>query len=160
MHCSILSVRIVGMDYGACTHVLQAHDGPEVVASDALETYACALGTGESCCTSRLTRLFFMLEVHSLQGTAGHVAARSPPRGETGPELQDTWRFGALPAGPVAARQVPEPTYAERRVLEPLNTWQSQSTSWLGGWIQRGGAWLRAPLFYLDLKFILRVLDL
>jgi hypothetical protein len=76
-----------------------------------------------------------MLEVHSLQGTVGHVTARSPPRGEAGPESRDTWRFGALPAGSVAGRRVPEPTYAERRVLEPLNTWQSRSTSWLGGWI-------------------------
>jgi hypothetical protein len=54
--------------------------------SNALETCARALGTGEPYCTGRPARLFFMLEAHDPQGTARRVAAQRPPCREAGSE--------------------------------------------------------------------------
>jgi hypothetical protein len=57
------------------------------LASGALETYACALGTCGSSCTGRLARLFFILEIHDPQGTVGRVAAGVLLAGRQDPEL-------------------------------------------------------------------------
>jgi hypothetical protein len=43
-----------------------------------LETCTRALGTCVPSCTSRITRLFFMLEARGPQGAVGHVAAPEP----------------------------------------------------------------------------------
>jgi hypothetical protein len=123
--------------------------------SGSLETCLRVLGTGETLCTSRPTRLFFMLEAHGPHGTAGHVAAWSPPRWEVG---SGATRYVVLwslhsESGASGHMAAPEPTLAGRRVLEPLDMWQPRRPPQLGGWIQCyktcGGAWLHAPLFVL-----------
>jgi hypothetical protein len=55
-----MSVRLVGIDYAACPHVMQALSGT-------LKTCARALGTYVPICTSMTDRLFFMLEARDPQ---------------------------------------------------------------------------------------------
>jgi hypothetical protein len=74
LHCS----HIVA----ACPHILQALNVLPIhtsckpmmtLTSGALETCVHALGTYELSCTGMSARLFFMLEAHDPQRTAGHV---------------------------------------------------------------------------------------
>jgi hypothetical protein len=62
-----MSVRLVGIDYVACPHVMQ-------VLSGTLKTCARALGTYVSICTDMTDKLFFMLEARDPQGDVRHVA--------------------------------------------------------------------------------------
>jgi hypothetical protein len=90
---SVVLVLHYNHTVAAYPHVLQvvtvvpAHTSGSPImalASGALETCTPALGTGEPCCTGRSARLFFILEARDSQGTAGRVAAQSPPHGEAG----------------------------------------------------------------------------
>jgi hypothetical protein len=72
--------RLVDMDYAACPHVLQVHDGPDVrrlraLTSGVSETCVRALRTCGPNRTDRPARLFFMYAAHKPQGTIGRVAA-------------------------------------------------------------------------------------
>jgi hypothetical protein len=83
LHCSRMSAHFTGIECGARTHVLQAHDNPDVNLFGDMR--ACIGNMREASCTGRLATLFFMLEAHGPQETARHeVAAPEPSRQEGG----------------------------------------------------------------------------
>jgi hypothetical protein len=125
------------------------------VALGALETCARALGACGSSCIGRPASLFFILEVRGSQGTVGHKTARSPPNREGGSgSIRHVAHRSPLSGSRAMVHVVVlEPTLVERRVSEPLVTWQPQRPSWLGGrvWccMTRDDAWMHVSLFIL-----------
>jgi hypothetical protein len=66
--------------------------------SGAMKTCARMLGTCVPSSTSRLARLFFMLEARGPQGTVGHMTAQELTSAQMrGPEPEDTWQHRSPP---------------------------------------------------------------
>jgi hypothetical protein len=98
-----------------------------------LETCAHALGTYEPSYTGMHVRLSFILEAHGPLGTAGRMAARSPPSREAGSGAAGHAVHRSPPSGSGAMVHVatPEPFSSGSHVLEPLDTWKPRSPPWL-----------------------------
>jgi hypothetical protein len=105
----------------------------------ALVTCERTLGTHECSCVPRVAKYFFILVAHSPLRVMGHVSAPEPSH--QGGRVQSREAHDsveALPCGEAGSGAegyvtVPEPTLARRRGLEPLDTWQRQSSPQLGG---------------------------
>jgi hypothetical protein len=156
----------------ACPHILQtltvlpAHTSCRpmmALTTGTLKTYACALETCQPSYIGQPSRIFLMFEGHGPQGTAVHVAARSPPCREAGSEAIGYAAHRSPPSGSrVTVHMVASETFLSgRQDMESLDTWQPQSPPWLRGrvWYCRtyGDAWVHVPLLVLTWSLYIKV---